>query len=124
MKLPAVEELRVIFGFAMMAAEDYLLWRRLYGQFPGVKVFRIDGALSIKSWVVNADYNFLAPTFLRDDEGPAAALVFLPALEEIQLGKGMPFAPQSQSETKLKVFRPFVSARQQAGRPVRITFCS
>ena len=123
-KLPAVEELRVIFGFAMMAAEDYLLWRRLYGQFPGVKVIRIDGALSIKSWVVNADYNFLAPTFLRDDEEPAAALAFLPALEEIQLGKGMPLAPQSQSESKLKVFRPFVSARQQAGRPVKISFCS
>ena len=122
-KLPAVEELRVTFGFAMMAAEDYLLWRRFYGQFPGVKVFRIDGALSIKSWVVNADYNFLAPTFLRDDEGPAAALAFLPALEEVQLGQGMRLTPQSQSEGKLEVFRPFISARQQAGRPVRITFC-
>jgi hypothetical protein len=123
-KLPAVEELCVKFGFAMMAAEDYLLWRRLYEQFPSVKVFRIDGAMSIKSWVVNENYDFLAPTFLRDDEGPTAALAFLPALEEIQLGKGMLWTQKSHSETKLAVFRPFVSARQQAGRPVRISFCS
>ena len=123
-KLPAVEELRVTFGFAMMATEDHLLWRRHYGQFPGVKVFRIDGALSVKSWEVNEDYDFLAPTFLRDNEGPAVALAFLPALEEIQLGQGWLWTPESQSETNLEVFRPFLSARQQAGRPVRISFCS
>jgi hypothetical protein len=123
-KLPAVEELRVTFGFAMMAAEDYLLWRWIYGQFPGVKVFRIDGALSVKSWEVNEDYDFLAPTFLRDNERPAVALAFLPALEEIQLGQGWLWTPESQSETNLEVFWPFLSARQQAGRPVRISFCS
>ena len=120
-KLTTVEELRVRFSGGMMAAEDYMLWRRFYQQFPGVKVFRIDGAMSIKSWVLYHDYDFLAPTFLREDEGPGAALDFLPALEEIQLDQGR--ASDSQSETKLGVFRPFVSARQQAGHPVRISFC-
>ena len=122
-KLSAVEELRVIFSVAMMVAENYMLWRRFYEQFPGVKVFRIDGALSIKSWVVNEDYDFLAPTFLQDNEEPASALAFLPALEEIQLGKGMLWTPRSHSKSKLAVFQPFVSARQRAGYPVRISFC-
>jgi hypothetical protein len=122
-KLSAVEELRVTFGFAMMAAEDCILWRRFYEQFPGVKVVRIDGAMSVKASVVKENYNFLAPTFLRNRERPGAALAFFPALEEIQLGKGMLWTPGSHSKTKLGVFRPFVSARQRAGHPVRISFC-
>jgi hypothetical protein len=122
-KLSAVEELRVVFGFAMMAADDYMLWRRFYEQFPGVKVFRIDGAKSVKSYVVKENYDFLAPTFLRNRERAGVALEFFPALEEIQLGKGMLWTPASHSKTNLAVFRPFVSARQRAGYPVRISFC-
>ena len=120
-KLTTVEELRVRFISSMMAAEDYMLWRTFYQQFPGVKVFRIDGALCFKRWRICPDYDLIAPTFLRDDEGSGAALDFLPALEEIQLDQDP--VSESQRETKLGVFRPFVLARQQAGRPVRISFC-
>lgn len=98
-----------------------MLWRTFYQQFPGVKVFRIDGALCFKRWRICPDYDLIAPTFLRDDEGSGAALDFLPALEEIQLDQDP--VSESQRETKLGVFRPFVLARQQAGRPVRIFFC-
>ena len=114
-KLSAVEELRVVFGFAMMAADDYMLWRRFYEQFPGVKVF--------KAYLEEETYDFLAPTFLRNRETAGAALAFFPALEEIQLGKGMFWTPGSHSKTKLAVFRPFVSARKRAGYPVRVSFC-
>jgi len=44
----------------------------------------------------------------------------LPALEEIELCMA-PDITESQRASELAAFQPFVSARQQAGRPVKIS---
>jgi hypothetical protein len=50
-----------------------------------------------------------------DDHGEPGDLVFLPALEEIELGNKY----ESQLKSQLAAFELFVSTRQRAGRPDR-----
>jgi hypothetical protein len=111
-KLFTVEELCVNFAFAEMDAEDCILWRRFYQQFPSVKVLRTEGA----------NYSCIACTLLQDREEPDDVLALFPALEEIELGNGEFWIHQRRGESELAVFQPFVSARQQAGRPVKVFF--
>ena len=110
-KLATVEELRVTFVRA--AAEDDIPWRRFYQQFPSVKALRIEGENST---------NCIARTLRQDHEGPDDVLAFLPTLEEIELGKNPLLTDESQRGPELAAFQPFVCARQQAGRPVRVFF--
>ena len=112
-KLSTVEELYVTFAFAEMAVEDYVLWRRFYQLFPSVKVLHTDGA----------NLDCVAYTLLRDREKPDDVLTYLPALEEIEIGHGDFLGPQSRrSESELAGFKPFISARQRAGHPVKLFF--
>ena len=111
-KLTTVEELYVTFAFAEMTVEDYVLWRRFYQLFPGVKVLHTDGA----------DFDCIAYTLLRDREEPDDVLTYLPALEEIEIGRGHFLGRQSRSEPELAGFKPFISARQRAGHPVKVFF--
>jgi hypothetical protein len=103
-----VEELRV----TKIAAEDYTLWRRFYQQFPSVKALRTE----------DTNNYCIARTLLQDHEEPDDGLTFLPALEEIELGKNPSSTHESQYGTELAAFQPFVTARQQAGRPVKVFF--
>jgi hypothetical protein len=114
-KLTAVEELCVTFTFARMATEDYILWRRFYQLFPGVKVLHTEGA----------NYDCIAFSLLQYHEEPDDVLSFFPALEEIKIGNGgLEYyrTRQSRSESALAAFEPFISARQRAGRPVKVLF--
>jgi hypothetical protein len=111
-KLTTVEELCIAFAFAEMAVEDYVLWRQFYQLFPSVKVLHTDGA----------NFDCIAYTLLRDCEEPDDVLTYLPALEEIEIGHGEFWGRQSRSKSELAGFKPFISARQRAGHPVKVFF--
>ncbi|KAH9996109.1 hypothetical protein BJV77DRAFT_960841 [Russula vinacea] len=96
--------------FDTTADEDDIPWRKFYHQFPSVKMLRTEGAKSIYC---------IARTLHQNHEEPDN-LTFFPALEEIDLGK-KPFY-NSRRRPQLAAFEPFVSARQQAGRPVKVFF--
>jgi hypothetical protein len=106
-RLSTVEELRVTFDWA---PDDSIPWRELLQHFPSVKVFRAEGASS---------YYRIARALLQDHGDPGDNFAFLSALEEIELGK---LTDKSQRGCELVAFEPFVSARQQAGRPVKVFF--
>jgi hypothetical protein len=102
-KLTSINELYVIFDHMAELWEDYIPWRSLLQQFPYVKTLRTRG--------VNSDY--VARTLLHQNaEEPDEVLSFLPVLEEIELDKYV--------FSTLESLQPFVSARQRAGRPVRV----
>ncbi|KAF8473650.1 hypothetical protein DFH94DRAFT_137259 [Russula ochroleuca] len=112
-RLTAVEELRVTFDEADANVwEDFIPWRRFLQQFSSVKALRTEGANNF----------YIARTLLQDHEEPGCDLAFLPALEEIELGKNSMSTPESQRGLELAAFEPFVSVRQQAGRPVKVFF--
>ena len=111
-RLSTVEEICVTFdGADAIVWENYIPWRRFLRLFPGVKVLRTEGA----------DNCCFARILLQDHQGPDDVLAPLPALEEIQLVKN---SLSSQHETELAAFEPFVSVRQQSGRPVKVFFGS
>ena len=58
---------------------------------------------------------------LHQDNGGPDDLGFLPALEEIDLGKNSS-TDERERESQLAAFEPFISARQQASRPVKVFF--
>ena len=113
-KLATINELYVIFDHMAELWEEYIPWRRwrsLLQQFPGVKTLRTRG--------INSDY--VARTLLhRNHEEPDDVLSFLPVLEEIELDKHVFSTLESQRASQLALLQPFVSARQRAGRPVRV----
>jgi hypothetical protein len=111
-KFTTVEELCVTFAFAEMATEDYILWRQFYQLFPSVKVLHWDGA----------NYDCIAYTLLQDHEEPDNVPALFPALEKIEIGDGDYWTSQTRSESQLAGFQPFISARQRAGRPVKVFF--
>jgi F-box-like len=106
-RLVTVEELRVTFDYSYSV--NGIPWRRFLRQFPNVKGLRIGSAKT----------DCIAQNL---QEGPGDHLAFLPALEEIELGK-IPLLTEESRQSELAAFEPFVSARQQAGRPVKV-FCS
>ena len=108
-RLATIEELRLT--IASVVWVDDILWRRFYQQFPSVKALRTEGANNAY-WIART---------LHQGHGEPGDLSFLPALEEIDLGRGS-LTDESEQESQLACFEPFVSARQQAGRPVRVFF--
>jgi hypothetical protein len=107
-KLTFVKELRVIIDKIDVPENSHSIpWRRFYERVPSVKALRTEG--------VN---NYSVARTLLQDHGEPDDLAFLPALEEIDLGK----RPLYRSERQIAAFQPFVSARQQAGRPVKVFF--
>ena len=84
----------------------------LFQQFPSVKILRTEGE----------NNHCIARFLLQDYKKPDGNLALLPSLEEIELGKYPPALTiyEIQREPELAAFDPFVSARQQAGRPVKV----
>ena len=107
-KLTTVEELRIT--FIKTAAAHYIPWCRFHQQFPNVKLIRVEGR----------NYSCIARTFLQDQH--VDDLAFFPALEKIELGEDKMESQESRMESRA-AFNPFISARQQAGRPVNVFFC-
>ena len=89
--------------------ENNILWRRFYQQFPSVKTLRTEDTNSA---------HYIARALHRD----LIDLALLSALEEIDLGEKLSTYEKSQRESLLAAFQPFVSARQQVGRPVKVLF--
>jgi hypothetical protein len=110
-KLTTAEELEVTLD---RDAEGDIPWRRFYQQLPGVKVLRINGT----------NYSCIARTLLQDPVKDVNDLAFLPALEEIELDSDELWSYDSRSESELAAFYSFISARQQAGCPVKVSFLS
>jgi hypothetical protein len=86
---------------------DVTPWRKFLWQFRSVKIIRLErsGILDIA--------DCLEP----------ASLDFLPSLEEIEVRTHditMSFTPETEFEAELAAFQPFVHAREQAGRPVKV----
>jgi hypothetical protein len=112
-RLVTVEELRFIFRATdAIVWENFIPWRVFLQHFPNVKALRTQGG--------NNDR--IARIFLPDHQGPRDVLAVLPSLEEIELDKNSLLTDESQREPVLAAFEPFVSARQQAGRPVKVFF--
>jgi hypothetical protein len=114
--LTTVDELYITFNTAPVdLSEDYILWRRFYRHFPSVKALRTKGAYNI-----NCVARALCP-----DDGKPVDLALFPALEEIDLGKRSSiYMSKSLCRALLLSFQRFISARQQAGRPVKVFFSS
>jgi len=110
-KFSTVEELRVSFhGMAVNVWENVIPWRRFLQHFPNVKALQTEGANNYR----------IASTLLQIYENPDG-LSLLPALEQIELGKyTFSTHEKSQCEPELAAFEPFVSARRQEGRPVKV----
>lgn len=87
------------------------LWRQFLMQFPSVKVLRMYGDHKASS-------NHGIACALHYDHG-GHNLALLPALEEIELCLGPGLTPAGCAPV-LVAFKPFASARQQAGLPVQI----
>ncbi|KAF8484019.1 hypothetical protein DFH94DRAFT_334845 [Russula ochroleuca] len=110
MKFTTVEELRLAFDNTDDdLSENFIAWRTFLQQFPSLKTIETD----------DAD-NYSIARILDQDHGNPHELSFLPVLEEIDLGQ-QPFH-ESQRGPELAAFESFVSARQQAGRPVKVFF--
>jgi hypothetical protein len=112
-KLVTVEVLHVTFEKEDAKVWEHLFpWRRFYQQFPSVKALRTE----------SANVSCVARTLLQGHEAPDGDLAFLPALEEIGLVDNPSLIYASEHGREVAAFQPFVSARQQAGRPVKVFF--
>ena len=111
-KLTTVEKLRVTFlRTASNFWENLIPWREFLQHFPRLKEILTEGANNY----------CIARVLPQDLEDPDDnELAFLPALEEIELGIDLSLTDESQLGPELAAFQPFVSARQQTGRPVKV----
>jgi hypothetical protein len=80
-------------------------WREFLELFHNVKVLRLQHNVM-----------FEIAHSLQQDQGESAPV--LPSLEEIELT--MRFWNQDERRSAMEVFGPFIAARQEAGRPVKI----
>jgi hypothetical protein len=115
-KLATVEELRVTFQDIQVFPdtwENSIPWRELLQHFPRLKAFRTKGALN---------HRRIARALYRDHGEPNNDLAFLSALEEIELGKISSLSNEYERGHELAAFEPIVSARQQAGCPIKVFF--
>ena len=110
--LSTIEELRFTFDTTDAIDWDFIPWRRFLHQFSSVKTLRTEGK---NNYCVGR-------ALFQDIERPEDDLALFPALEEIELGKDELRIHESQRRDQLAVFEPFVSARQQAGRTVKVFF--
>ena len=110
-KLSTVKKLRISFYDCKHPDydwEDYLPWRMFYRHLSSVKTIRISYSM--------------ARTLYQDHGEPD--LFVLPALEEIYFCKRETVIDESERGTFLAAFQPFLTAREQAGRPVNVFFSS
>jgi hypothetical protein len=106
-RLTTVEVLQVKFGLYNEVGyvwEDYIPWSKFYQHFPSVKTLQVTHSMA---------------RTLRQDHGEPEDSAFFPALEEIEL-YACSLNDKTRPESQLAAFQPFVSARQQAGRPVKV----
>jgi hypothetical protein len=112
-RLYALEELRITINSNNHENLKKISWPRFYQLFPSVKALRTGG--------VN---NYCVARTLHPDNGEYDNydyLAFFPALEEIDLGKNS-LTTKSENRSQVAAFQSFVSARQRAGRPVKVFF--
>lgn len=103
-RLTTIEELRVIFDWSVAGVSDNVVpWHSVLQHFLSVRTLRLEGTRCC----------FMARV-LHQGHGGSNNLDLLPALEEIQLG--------NHSFIAYLDFQSFVSARQHAGRPVKVSF--
>ena len=107
-KLITVEELHIF--VAEKIAESGISWPKFYQHFPNVRVIRTEGMT----------FSCFAGTLLQDSEKHVEDLTFFPALEEIELGVSEILKREYPTEYELSAFDPFIFARQQAGRPIKV----
>jgi hypothetical protein len=111
-RLTTVEEFRVTFGGTEVEYWELTPWRsfKFLRHLPSVKAFRTEGKSSGL---------FIACTLFEHHEEPDDNLTLLPGLEEVELDKDRLWAHMVPLEVACK---PFISARQRAGRPVKVFF--
>ncbi len=111
-KLSTIEELCIVTLDEVQRLDERILWREFLLKFPSIKVLRMQ----------NVNYLFVtrALSQLGDHGGPFNR-AFLGALEKIELCKSTFCTAETQLASQLASFQPFVSARQQAGRPVNVS---
>jgi hypothetical protein len=109
-ELATVKKLFLIFDAGATQYWGAIPWRRFLRLFFSVKAFSME----------NGNILDLASSLQPNDDG-GPALDVLPVLEEIELCERIYF-PEQETDiaSGLAAFHPFVSARQQAGRPVRV----
>jgi hypothetical protein len=111
-----VEDLRVIFDkLSVHVWVDNIPWRRFLLHFHNLKALRIESVDDVRTYSI-------ARSLLQDHEEPGNDIAFLPSLEEIELGKVPSSIDESECGPELVAFQRFVTARQQAGRPVKLSF--
>ncbi len=108
-RLSTVEELSIIFLDRHDRSESIIPWRTFLQQFPSVKLLRLE----------RTNNRRIASFFPQDHEG--LDLAFMPALEEIEVRLCPASTPEYGEATELASFRPFVSARQKSGHPVKVS---
>ncbi|KAI0302769.1 hypothetical protein BC826DRAFT_432223 [Russula brevipes] len=108
-ELATVEKLSLSFDVGASRYCGAIPWYQFLRPFCSVKAFRM----------ANGNILDLASSLQPTDGGPALGV--LPVLEEIELYARV-CLPEQEAElaSGLADFHPFVSARQQAGRPVRV----
>jgi len=114
-KLATAEELALFFPETAVVPEWELVFplREFFRQFHSIKMLRVDP--------------FVPEVALYLQQGDGEA--FLPLLEEIELSarpisrptEGPDEEYQRRAAAELSAFEPFVSAREQAGRPVKVS---
>ncbi|KAH9995115.1 hypothetical protein BJV77DRAFT_1157980 [Russula vinacea] len=110
--LPTVGELHITFDDSPVNWVRDILWRWFLQQFPNLKTLRTEG---------KKIYGF-ARSFLQDQEEPVDDSTFLPSLEQIELDKNPLLTNEGRCGPRLAALQRFISAPQQAGRPVKLSF--
>jgi hypothetical protein len=124
-RLSTVEELRVTFGEFSYDPGHFIPWRTFFQQFPCVKALRTEGAGD--AWIARILLQCHDSTFLL-------------ALDELELGKDSNIrsvekegirtrsrrsallAQERLPRARMAAIQPFISARQQVGRLVKVSF--
>ncbi|KAH9990650.1 hypothetical protein BJV74DRAFT_421498 [Russula compacta] len=108
-KLATVEELLIVFTTRSYPAwHDAIPWRSFLQQFRSVKILRVE----------HTDIVDITHTLLPDDD--ESTVDFLPMLEEIEIRTYCAESPPVSEQAATASHR-FIVARQEAGRPVKVS---
>ena len=111
-KLSTIEELCVVTLDEVHKWDELIPLQEFFLKFPSIKVLRMQNVNNLR----------VARTLSRlEDHGGPFNRVFLGALEKIELCKSTFCTAETQLASQLAAFQPFVSAREQAGRPVNVS---
>jgi hypothetical protein len=111
-KLSTIEELCIVTLDEVQRLDEGISWQEFLLKFPSIKVLRMQ----------NVNYLFVTRALSQlEDHGGPFDRAFLGALEKIELCKCTFCTAETQVASQLAAFQPFVSARQQAGRPVNVS---